>query len=338
MKPFITVVMPVRNEARFIRETLMQLLSQDYPRDRFEIIVADGMSDDETAEIVKRMAETTPQIRLHRNPRRLSSAGRNIGFREGKGDYFLVVDGHCFIPDDQLFTHIVECFSKSGADCLGRPQPLDPPGLTTFQKAVALARASWLGHGGGSLIYGDHEGFCSPVSHGAIYARHVFDVVGYVDEAFDAAEDVEFNYRVEKAGLTCYSSPKLTIRYYPRETLRALMRQMIRYGRGRRRFTRKHPEALTLNQLIPAFFVTGLFCLALTLLIALFNGILLPSLLLAIPYGLYLLLLIGTAVTIAVKSGFRCTAPVPAIIFVIHFGLGWGFISQAMRLEGAPKL
>ena len=148
MVPFITVVMPVRNEARFIVATLGQLLGQEYPPDRYEILVADGMSDDGTQAIVQEIAASNPQVRLLENSKRLSSAGRNVGFRNGIGVYFLVVDGHCFIPDNQLFNNMVDCFVKSGADCLGRPQTLDPPGLTHFQTAVALARESRLGHGG----------------------------------------------------------------------------------------------------------------------------------------------------------------------------------------------
>src|ERR1039457_2876628 len=242
--PFITVVMPVRNESRFVRDTVMQLVNQNYPADCFEIIVVDGMSDDGTQNIVVDIGTTYPQVRLLENPKRLSSAGRNIGFRNGRGDYFLVVDGHCFIPMDNLLKNVSDCFLKSGADCLGRPQPMDPPGLKPFQRAVALARRSRLGHGGDSLIYSDYEGYCSPVSNGAAYRKDVFGKVGFVDENFDAAEDVEFNYRVEKAGLRCYTSPLLTVRYYPREKLSGLFRQMQRYGMGRYLFTRKHRESL----------------------------------------------------------------------------------------------
>jgi len=329
--------MPVRNEARFIGDTLEQLLAQNYPSDRYEIIVADGISDDGTQQIVLDLAKAHSRIRLLDNPARLSSSGRNIGFKNGRGDIFLVVDGHCFIPTDQLLKNVADCFVKSGADCLGRPQPLDPPGLSDFQKSVALARASKLGHGGDSLIFGEYEGFASPVSNGAAYKREVFGSVGYVDETFDAAEDVEFNYRVELAGFTCYTSPLLTVRYYPRDSLFGLFRQMRRYGMGRRKFTRKHPQALTLNQLIPAFFVSGLFCLAATLLIFPFTGLLLPSLLLALPYGLYLLLLLAAALKVVFKDGVRYAVPVPAIIFVIHFGLGWGFVKEALVTTGKKK-
>jgi cellulose synthase/poly-beta-1,6-N-acetylglucosamine synthase-like glycosyltransferase len=348
--------MPVRNEERFITDTLQQLLGQDYPADRFEVIVADGMSDDATRKIVTNIATQHPQVRLLDNPRQRSSAGRNIGFKNGNGDIFLVVDGHCFIPDNQLLKNTAACLEKSGAACLGRPQPLDPPGLTEFQKAVALARASKLGHGGDSLIFGQYEGFASPVSNGATYRKEVFEKAGYLDEAFDACEDVEFNYRVEQAGCTCYTSPKLTVRYYPRENLQGLMRQMQRYGSGRRRFTRKHPKALTLNQLIPAGFVVGILSLGVTVFLSL--GIMelrssaetsslrafVPSLLtlvttpLLLLYALYLLIIIVESIRIAAKNGWQYLRWMPFIIVTIHFGLGWGFVRQAFSDLAPLKL
>ena len=327
--PFVTVVMPVRNEARFIRETIESLLGQDYPADRFEIIVADGLSDDGTREIVGRIALEHPQVRLLDNPGRRSSAGRNVGFREGRGDVFVVVDGHCHIPDASFLSHLAACFAHSGADCLGRPQPLDPPGLTPFQQAVALARASRLGHGGDSLIYGDFEGYASPVSNGAAYTREVFDRVGYVNERFDACEDVEFNYRVEKAGLTSYTSPKLTVRYYPRESLGGLLRQMRRYGRGRIRFYRAHPEALGLTAVVPACFTAGIFAAALLAACSFALGglpLTLHALLVLLSglLALYAALAGLSTVSICARHGFGHALRLPAIFLAIHGGLGLG--------------
>lgn len=334
--PFITVVMPVRNEARFIADTIGQLLAQDYPSDRYEIIVADGMSDDGTRAIVTDIAARHQQVRLLDNTARRSSAGRNVGFKNGRGSIFVVVDGHCFLPDEQLLRHTVDCLEKSGAACLGRPQPLDPPALKPFQHAVALARASWLGHGGDSLIFGQFEGFASPVSNGATYLKEVFERVGYIDETFDACEDVEFNYRVEQAGYRCYTSPKLTIHYYPRENLRALFRQMVRYGSGRRRFTRKHPRALTLNQLIPAGFVLGM-----PLLIGSLGGWLvdtgllrsvagIAALLLGGLYGLYFVTVLLVSLRVAAGNGWQYLRWLPFVYFVVHVGLGWGFVRQVL--------
>jgi succinoglycan biosynthesis protein ExoA len=343
MEPFLTIVMPVRNEARFIADTLQMLLRQDYPGDRFEIIVADGSSDDGTIEIVQEMAARHPQIRLVANEKRRSSAGRNLGFRLGKGDYFLVVDGHCHIDNDRLFLSIVECFERSGADCLGRPQPLDPPGLTPFQEAVALARASFIGHSCQSLIYANYEGFASAVSNGAVFRREVFEKVGYVDERMDACEDVEFNYRLEKAGLRGYTSPALTVRYYPRENLSGLYRQMHRYGLGRYRFLQRHPESFHWETLVPPLFVLGLFLLltSATSVIALHlterlvenwpsPGIGFVLVLAATLFGLYLFylcMIAGASVLIAVEEGRRHLKYLPLIFCTIHFGMGCGFLA-----------
>ncbi|MGE4441528.1 MAG: glycosyltransferase [Desulfomicrobium sp.] len=330
--------MPVRNEARFIADTLGQLRSQDYPKDRFEILVADGMSNDGTREIVSRIAEEDSRVRLLDNPKKRSSAGRNVGFRAGQGDYFVVVDGHCHIPDDKFLRNISDCFEKSGAHCLGRPQPLDPPDLTPFQKSVALARASRLGHGGDSLIYGDFEGFASPVSNGAAYRREVFEKVGYVDEDFDACEDVEFNYRVEKAGLKAYTSPKLTVRYYPREKLSALVGQMRRYGRGRTRLYRKHPALLSSSAMVPACFAGGVAAFLALLGLDLTFGLSAFLSFVFFVLGLALLayaVLVGMAtVRICREHGGEHAFRLPLVFLAVHGGLGLGMWEEIFVYAG----
>lgn len=322
--PFITVCMPVRNEVRFIENTLTQLLAQDYPKDRFEIIVADGGSDDGTRDLVNIISQRFSQVVLLDNPKQVSSAGRNIGFKNGKGDILMVVDGHCHIPDGKLFEHVVACFDKSQADCLGRPQPLNPPDTNRFQKAVALARQARIGHAGDSLIYSDYEGYVSPVSHGAVYKKRVFEIIGYVDESFDACEDGDFNIRVEKAGLKTYMSPSIAIQYFPRENFSSLFNQMIRYGKGRFRLLKKHPDTFSIGNMIPPMFVAGLFML---LPLCLMDGAL-GAMGMGL-YGIYLLLLLLTSVSVSLKNGLKYFVFIGPILFTVHAGLGLGFLEEA---------
>lgn len=333
--PFITVVIPVYNEERFIGETLDQLVRQDYPETAYEILVCDGGSTDRTRESVREIAAGHPVVRLLDNPGKRSSSGRNVGFKSGRGDYFVVIDGHCSIPSTSLLRDISAAFEKSGADALGRAQPLAPDGITVFQRAVALARAARIGHGGDSLIYSDHAGFISPVSNGAMYRREVFDAVGYVDERFDACEDVEFNYRVEQAGLTAYMSPELSVLYYPRETFGGLFRQMRRYGEGRCRLWRKHPETLSLNTLVPPVFAAAV--LAACCLIAAVLAGLLPGWTLwvaALVLGPYAALVAVQTAATCHGAGWRYAAYLPGIFFVVHFGLGLGFLREFLRGRG----
>src|SRR5262245_47047713 len=93
-RPFISILLPVRNEAAFIEATLERLLAQEYDPERFEILVADGLSTDWTRELVAAIGQWRPQVILLDNPQQWSSAGRNCGLRAGRGDIFLVIDGH----------------------------------------------------------------------------------------------------------------------------------------------------------------------------------------------------------------------------------------------------
>jgi glycosyltransferase involved in cell wall biosynthesis len=299
------------------------------------------MSIDRTREIVQGISNNCPNVKLFDNPGCLPSSGRNVGFRNGQGDIFIVIDGHCFLPDRDLFKNIVGCFNKSMALCLGRPQPLDPPGTNDFQEAVSLARASQVGHSGNSFIYSNYEGYISPVSNGAIYKKEIFEKVGYVDENFDACEDVEFNYRIEKAGFKAYMSPSLAVKYYPRTSLKDLFRQMKRYGMGRFKFINKHPEAVTLNILIPPIFVLGLFAFIVFGLCFAFSSFFpvgrlalmkVPIGMLTLVYGVYVILVLGESLRIGLKKGLRFLKYLPPIFFVIHFGLGLGFLNEMLRV------
>jgi GT2 family glycosyltransferase len=239
----MSIVLPVLNEGKHIRNVLDSLLTQRYPRDGFEIILVDGGSTDETVSVATHLSQAHPNLVVLKNPRRLSSSGRNIGVKASRGDVVLFVDGHCEIPDELLLEHLRDLFQRTSADIVCRPQPLDASGTSRLGKAIAVARSSWLGHNPNSLIFStNREGFVNPESSGAAYTRGVFRQIGYFDESFDACEDVDFNLRARKAGLKAFTSTSVAIRYYPREGLGPLLRQMLRYGLGRAQFFAKHPK------------------------------------------------------------------------------------------------
>src|SRR5260370_39856423 len=157
--PFITVMLPVRNEAANIERVLRRLADQDYDAPRFEVIVADGCSTDATVPIVRRLQSAYPNIKLLHNPKRLSSAARNLCVRHGQGEYFVLVDGHCDLADRHYLRQVASAFKRSGADCLGRPQPLEIDEATPVQQAIATARRCWLGHNPSSFIFAAEERF-----------------------------------------------------------------------------------------------------------------------------------------------------------------------------------
>ena len=326
--PVVTVIIPVRNEAAYIQQTLAQIHDQTYPKPLTEVIVADGMSTDDTRAIVARFAAEHPELDLKvlSNPKCLSSAGRNLAIAHGRGEYFLLIDGHVFIPRRDLIRTAVELACQHGARVLGRPQPLSPPGIDPFQRAVAVARTSWLAHSQESHIYSETEDWVSPLSVATMYHASVFAEVGMFDEQFDAAEDVELNYRLERQGIRCFTSPRLAVHYYPRRSLPELFRQMVRYGRGRAAFIRKHPERFRLELLAPAAVV-----LAAPLGVVLGTVSVWALAAFAALGGLYAGALMIESLRLNRRHGSRFFGKVPCIIATIHAGLGVGLISGALR-------
>jgi len=316
----VTAVIPIRNEAAFIARTLDQVLDQDLTGVKLEVIVVDGESTDGTQEIVERYVERDQRIRLLNNPQRLSSAARNLAIGIATGDYIVVIDGHCEIPSRRYFIDLVDAFESSGADCLGRPQPLDVTDATPLQRAIALARSSRLGHHPESFIYSIQPQYVPAKSVAVAYRRDVFDMVGLFDEAFDAHEDGEFNFRCDQANLKCFLDPKLTVKYFPRKTLRGLFKQMVRYGRGRVRFARKHPGNWGLGMLIPAGLVIYVVLGAVV-------SCMIPHAWVAYGIGLaiYASALLASAVVIAWdQRQIRLLFQVPAVLATVHMGAGMG--------------
>jgi succinoglycan biosynthesis protein ExoA len=326
--PLLSIVIPVRNEESHLGQVLKGLLAQDYPRERYEILIVDGESTDGTSRIVKEVATGAVRVRLLRNPQRLASAGRNVGVRQSTGEFVIFIDGHCKIPSKTFLRDTATTFEKSGAECLCRPQPLNIEGNGLFQNAVALARSTTLGHARDSMIYDTaYEGVVNPCSAGAMYRRTVFKRVGYFDESFDAAEDVEFNYRILKAGLSAYMSPQLAIHYQPRASFEALWGQMQRYGRGRFRLIQKHPKTFSLTQILPGAL---LLWLVVGSIVATMSR---PALeLFGISLGIYGFVILYFSLGLGWRHDLRYLLLCPPIFLTIHLGLGTGFLAEALRI------
>jgi polysaccharide deacetylase family protein (PEP-CTERM system associated) len=331
--PYISVIVPVRNEARCIRRTLEQLLNQHYDPDRFEVIVSDGQSTDDTRTIVRRMQTAHANLRLLANTRRFSSAGRNLAIRAARGDLVVVVDGHSDLDNPNYLAALADAFARSGADCIGRPQPLDITEATPLQRAIGAARSSCLGHHPASFIYSSEEQFVPPQSVAVAYRRWVFDAVGYFDEDFDACEDVEFNHRLGQAGFRCFFTPRVGARYHPRSSVSALFFQMRRYGQGRMRLMAKHPNTVSLSSLAPAAFLAGL-------MVGPAVGLFAPSLLAAYAsvVGLYVLVVLAASLAIALKGrDWRLLPWLPLVFVTVHCGAGAGLLLEAARHLGRRR-
>jgi succinoglycan biosynthesis protein ExoA len=330
--PKISIVLPVRNESRCIGKLLDELMQQTYPSDRYEIIVADGRSTDNTRDIVlARAAACDVSIQLVDNPGIRSGAGRNAGVAASTGDVILFIDGHCEIPSQNLLHDTALLLQETGADCLCRPQPLIAFNPSGAGRIIANARASAFGHGRDSLIYDmNHRGFVHPASSGATYRRAIFSEIGGFDESFDACEDVEFNTRVAAAGHQAYTDPRLAVYYEPRRSFSGLFRQMMGYGIGRVRLARKHPGSKSISQWAPAVLVAALGAGILSVVGGAVTGKWWIAIL-AAPVALFGLLTIVASVNLGRRNGWSHFLLGPLAYWAVYVGLGAGIWREMMR-------
>ena len=322
----ISVIVPILNEAKFIGKTLDGILAQDYPSDALEVLVVDGGSTDGTREVVENYGREHPTVKLLDNPKRWSSAARNVGIQASTGSVVVIVDGHCEFFDDQYFQHVSNAFQDESIHCLGRPQPLDVTDGSKVQQAIALARSSRLGHHPDSFIYSEQQQKVPAHSVAVAYRKSIFDEIGNFDESFDACEDVELNHRIDKAGLDCLLVPNIRLRYHPRASLVGLFRQMTRYGRGRVRLLRKHSDTFSFKSLLPAFFVAGL-------ILGPPAGALFPVL--WIPYasvvGFYVAVLLYFSISLSQSASRLSLLGLISLVFLaIHLGAGYGSLKELL--------
>ncbi len=322
-RPFVSVIIAVWNEARYLAATLDGLLHQDYPPDRFEVLVVDGQSTDATAAIAAAVAQRERRVRLLHNPKRWASAGHNAGIAACRGDIVAIVDGHTDVHDRQFLSRLAEVFERTGADCVGYPQPLTSESGDQIQLAVVAARASALGRHPASVTYAAESGFVSPHPAAVAYRRAVFERVGGFDESFDACQDLEFSLRVARSGFRCYYTSELSTPYYARTSLRALFRQQVRYGRGRLRLLRRHPGTFALATFLPALLVLS--AIATLPLLALSNALAAAY---ALGAGLYLGVVAVQAIWLARRCGWRLLPWLLAAIVTIHAGAGVGILVE----------
>jgi succinoglycan biosynthesis protein ExoA len=238
--PFVSVVIPVYNEGRYIEACLRSVLEQDYPGDRYEVIVADGGSTDRTRDIVEAIAAAHPNVRLIDNPRRTQASGLNLGIIASRGEYIARQDGHAEWSPHHL-RRSIELLVATGADNVGGRA--DGVGAGATGRAIARAMRSPFGVGGARFRYSTTVEDTATVFPGT-FRRTAFERVGLFDEAYPPHEDYELNHRIRERGGRVLFSPDIPTRYHVRESVSALGRQYFRYGRAKVRVARASPGVI----------------------------------------------------------------------------------------------
>lgn len=251
--PYVSVILPVRNEADFIGRCLEAVVAQDYPADRMEIVVVDGMSTDGTRQIAESFKARHPALRVLDNPGMIVPTALNIAIAAAHGAIIVRVDGHCEIATDYVSGCVAHL--QTGVDAVGGP--LRTAGESAIARAIALGMSSMFGVGNSAFRTSTGKTMVVDTVAFPAYPRRVLERVGPFDEELVRNQDDEYNYRLRKAGGRILLAADVRADYFSRSSFRSLWRQYFQYGYWKIRVLQKHPRQMCARQFAPVCLVVG---------------------------------------------------------------------------------
>jgi glycosyltransferase involved in cell wall biosynthesis len=322
----VSVVVPCRNEIRHIRSFLDSVFRQELGRIKMEILIADGMSDDGTRQVLSEFENRFASLRVIENTKKTASPGLNRAIREAEGEIIIRMDAHTQYAPDYVRT-CVEVLNETNADNVGGPALTFADGY--LAKAIACAFQTRFARGGGKHRDARYEGSVDSVPYGC-WRKSTLERIGLFDEMLVRTQDYELNARIISRGGTVWQSPKIVSWYRPRARLSRLFRQYFQYGFWKVAVIRKHGRLASWWNFVPGTCLLAgsgfLLCAAGASLggsVRLRNAFLGEWLAFV---ALYLIASSSAAFSVARREGWKFLLSLPVIFAVFHLSFALGFL------------
>jgi succinoglycan biosynthesis protein ExoA len=255
----VSIIVPCRNEAAHIHPFITSVLAQRLPSSlELQVIVADGMSDDGTREVLTVLAHAEPRLLRIDNPARITPAGLNRAIAVAGGEIIVRMDVHTTYAEDYV-AMCVQALQQTGATCVGGPWR--PVGARGRQRAIAAAFGSGFGSGGAASRRLNYSSEVDTVYLGAWWRVELLRMEGF-DETLVRNQDDELSLRIVRGGGRIWQDVRIRSWYTPRASFFALFRQFWQYGYWKVAVIRKHHLPAAPRQLAPFALVSVLALLA----------------------------------------------------------------------------
>lgn len=228
--PRVSIIIPCRNEERFIADCLDSILANDFPHDQLEILVVDGNSTDRTREIVTRYTHRHPCVQLLDNPRQITPVALNIGLRQARGDLLIRMDAHAKY-DPAYVVNCVRAADEHHADNVGGRCVMVPRHDTLLARALVQAMSHPFGVGNATYRTTTltEPRWVDTVPFFCL-RREVIERVGLFNERLSRSQDFEFSQRLHKLGGRTLMVPGIVSYYYLRTDLGSFVRRNVLNG------------------------------------------------------------------------------------------------------------
>jgi len=225
----VSIIIPCRNEEKFIGKCLDSIIEQDYPKDKTEVLVVDGVSEDGSRRIIKNYSQKYSFIKLLDNPKKFTPFALNVGIKNSKGEVIIRMDSHAGYEKDYI-SKCVKYLQEYNADNVGGTMITLARENTIIAKAIVLVLSNPFGVGGSVFRKGSKKPKWVDTVFGGCYKREVFNKIGLFNERLIRSQDMEFNLRLKKAGGKILFVPDIISYYYPKSNLKDFFFHNIKDG------------------------------------------------------------------------------------------------------------
>jgi len=327
MASLVSIIVPCYNEQDTVQLLLESVYAQAFPRQQLEVVIADGLSTDQTRQVIEEFCRDHPDLRVKvvDNPQRIIPAGLNQAIAAASGKYIVRLDAHS-IPSPNYVTRCISNLEAGLGDNVGGRWEIRAGSDGWQARGIAAAAAHPLGVGDARYRLGGNAQEVDTVPFGA-FRRGLLDQIGWFDETLQTNEDYEFNVRVRQSGGRVWFDPEIRSAYIARKDLGELARQYWRYGFWKARMLRRYPATFRLRQM------AGIFVLSFPVLAILSIWLSWAGWLLILEIGIYLLAILAAGVQVAFrKRDLAMAFAIPLAIATMHFSWGiafvWSFIKK----------
>lgn len=323
--PFVSVIVPCRNEQRHIAQCLDSILANDYPSDQMEILVLDGMSEDRTREIVRGYEEKYSRVRLVDNLKRTIPAALNTGISNARGDVVIKMDAHSTYQS----SHIRLCVAyqeKYRAENVGGVWNMLPGSDSGVARAIVVALAHRFGSGGAKIKVGVTQPTWTDSAAFGCFKKELFSRIGLFNERLRASSDTDMNMRIKAAGGRILLVPEIVVNYFADPNLKAFWKHNFADGVWVTYVMKFGSRGWCWRHWVPMEFVLSLLV---SIVLAFIKPAMLPLFLGIV--GLYLVVNLGVSLQLAIRErSVKDFFLLPIVFAVRHLAHGSGALLGLM--------
>ncbi len=323
----ISIAVVAYNEEKTLSSLLNDILNQDYPKEKTEILLIDSMSGDNTYKIMEDFAAEHSAyyyaVKLLKNEKKTLPYGCNVMLENYSGDAIVRIDAHASVPVDFISKNVK--LQQSGEMVTGGRRPNIIDGETNWKKTLLTAESAMFGSGFAAYRNSEKKCYVSSIFHG-MYRREVYDTVGLYDVRLARTEDNDMSERINRAGFKMCYDPEIISYQHTRSNLKLMLRQKFLNGYWIGKTMGINPKCFSIFHLVPFAFVMAII---ITGILAAFGIWQFAALL----WGVYTLFVVVNSVIEIIKNEFSFTnLELPVLFFLLHTSYGIGTLKGLVEM------